>query len=377
MIWDYFMDLKLTRNWSDSKIFQNNKTVRTRSLFILCMLSLVLVPLIMPDSTFALQVISGDMITINEPVEDEVLIFGETVYIDSTVRGAIVFANNIYVNAPIDGDLFVAGAQVTVNTDVSGKIVAAGNFIDLGGKSTNAILAANSINFDPTSTIINDAYVAGGTIINNGNISGKLVAMTDNFQNNGTVGDLQITSQEAMMPDMQGWLNLFGILIVIGFGILGVILVKLLPTQFNSVQLVMKKSIIKNTVVGFLLIILFVIIIVLLAITVVGMPMSAFGLLVLLTGLILSSLMVSFALGKKILELLGRRSSRDIHNIISFVIGFIILNLLYMVPIPYFGQIIQVIVISRDLEQSIIQLGQGELQLLTEGWFHDSMEVTP
>lgn len=346
MIWDYFMDLKLTRNWSDSKIFQNNKTVRTRSLFILCMLSLVLVPLIMPDSTFALQVISGDMITINEPVEDEVLIFGETVYIDSTVRGAIVFANNIYVNAPIEGDLFVTGAQVTVNTDVSGKIVAAGNFIDLGGKSTNAILAANSINFDPTSTIINDAYVAGGTIINNGNISGKLVAMTDNFQNNGTVGDLQITSQEAMMPDMQGWLNLFGILIVIGFGILGVILVKLLPTQFNSVQLVMKKSIIKNTVVGFLLIILFVIIIVLLAITVVGMPMSAFGLLVLLTGLILSSLMVSFALGKKILELLGRRSSRDIHNIISFVIGFIILNLLYMVPIPYFGQIIQVIVIS-------------------------------
>ena len=346
MIWDYFMDLKLTRNWSDSKIFQNNKTVRTRSLFILCMLSLVLVPLIMPDSTFALQVISGDMITINEPVEDEVMIFGETVYIDSAVRGAIVFANNIYVNAPIDGDLFVAGEQVTVNTDVSGKIVAAGNFIDLGGKSTNAILAANSINFDPTSTIINDAYVAGGTIINNGNISGKLVAMTDNFQNNGTVGDLQVTSQEAMMQDLQGWLNLFGILIVIGFGILGVILVKLLPTQFNSVQLVMKKSIIKNTVVGFLLIILFVIIIVLLAITVVGMPMSAFGLLVLLVGLILSSLMVSFALGKKILELLGRRSSRDIHNIISFVIGFIILNLLYMVPIPYFGQIVQVIVIS-------------------------------
>jgi hypothetical protein len=108
----------------------------------------------------------------------------------------------------------------------------------------------------------------------------------------------------------------------------------------------MKKSVIKNTVVGFLLIILFVVVIVLLAITVVGMPVSAFGLLVLLVGLILSSLMVSFAIGKKILESLGRKSSGGINNISSFLIGFVLLNLLYIVPIPYFGQIAQLIVIS-------------------------------
>ena len=346
MICDHFMNLNLTRYWLLHKILSNNTASRIKSIFIICMLSLVLVPLIISNNSFALQVISGDQISINEPIEDEVMIFGETVYVDAPVRGAIVFAKTIYVNAPIEGDLLVAGGQITVNTNVSGKIVAAGNFIDLGGKSTNAILAANNIYFDPISTIIKDAFVAGGTIINDGTISGKLVAMTDDFQNNGTVGDLQITSQESIMPDMEGWLNLFNILFVIGFGILGVILVKLLPNQFDSVRLIMKKSIIKNTVIGFLLIILFVIVIVLLAMTVVGMPMSAFGLLVLLIGLILSSLMVSFALGKKILELLGRQSSRNINNIISFLIGFTILNLLYIVPIPYFGQIAQVIVIS-------------------------------
>ena len=91
---------------------------------------------------------------------------------------------------------------------------------------------------------------------------------------------------------------------------------------------------------------LFVVIIVLSAITVVGMPVSAFGLLVLLVGLILSSIIVSFAIGKKILELLGRKSSGDINNISSFLIGFVLLNFLYMVPIPYFGQIAQVIVTS-------------------------------
>ena len=343
----YPMNLNLTRYGLSYQVLQNDMTDRLKYFFIFCITALVLVPLIMPDTTFALQVISGNQISIQEPIQDEVVIFGETVYIDAPVRGAIIFANIIHVNAPIEGDLLTAARQVTVNTDVSGKIVAAGSIIDLGGKSTNAILAANNIRFDPTSVVLKDAYVAGGTINNEGNISGQLVAITDNFQNNGTIGDLEVKSPDSMMPDIEGWLSLLGILFVIGFGILGIILVKLLPNHFDSVRLVMKKSIIKNTVVGFLLIILFVVVIVLSAITVVGMPVSAFGLLILLIGLVLSSLMVSFAIGKKILELMGRKSSGgDINNIASFLIGFAILNLLYIVPIPYFGQIAQVIVTS-------------------------------
>ena len=336
--------LNLYRNCLSHKIITH---MRIKYLFAFCVTALILVPLVIPSNpSFALQVISGNQISIQEPIQDDVVIFGETVQIDAPIRGVIIFANIINVNAPIDGDLFAAGGQITVNTDVSGKIVASGNTIDLGGKSTNAILAANNIHFNPTAVIVKDAYVAGGTIGNEGNITGQLIAMTDNFQNNGTVGDLEVASQESTVPDIEGWLSLFGILFVIGFGILGVILVKLLPNQFDAVRLVLKKSVIKNTVVGFLLIILFVVVIILSAITVVGLPVSAFGLLVLLVGLILSSLIVSFAIGKKILELLGRRSSRDTNNISSFLIGFVILNLLYIVPLPYFGQIAQVIVTS-------------------------------
>ncbi len=145
------------------------------------MTALVLLPVIIPDSAFALQVISGNQISILEPIQDEVVIFGTTVYIEAPVRGAIVFANISFVNAPIEGDLFAAGGQITVNTDVSGKIVAAGNMVDLSGKSTNAIIAANNVHFDPTSVINKDAYVVSGTVNNQGNTSEKLVAMTDNF----------------------------------------------------------------------------------------------------------------------------------------------------------------------------------------------------
>ncbi|MGN6708294.1 MAG: hypothetical protein ACTHKF_02985, partial [Candidatus Nitrosocosmicus sp.] len=131
------------------------------------------------------------------------------------------------------------------------------------------------------------------------------------------------------------------------FGILGVILVKLLPTQFEIVRRAMEKSIIKNTVIGFLLIVVFVIIISLFAITIVGLPISAFGLLIFLIGLMLSTLFLSFAIGKMIIQLFKRSSSNtNLNNIVSFLIGFIILNLLFVIPIPFVGQIAQIIAVS-------------------------------
>lgn len=318
--------------------------------FVLSLTAFFLIPLVLSDSSFALQVISGDQITIDKSVQDDLLIFGETVYLDAPLRGTMVFANIIQVNAPIEGDLFAAGGQITINSNISGKLVAAGNTIDFKGKTTNAILAANTIMLDTTSVVSKDVYVASGNITNEGTISGELVAMTDNLQNNGNIGNIETISQSTIMPDLKGWLSLFGILIIIGFGFLGIILVNLLPKQFEEVRSVMAKSIIKNTLVGFLLIILFVVVIVLSAITVVGLPVSAFGLLVLFIGLIFSSLVVSFALGQKILKLLGRSSSsRHINNIFSFLTGFIILNLLYVIPVPYFGQIAQTVVVSLGI----------------------------
>lgn len=336
----------MTLFWLSHEIKETDTIAKMKYLSIFCIIALVLLPLVISHDSFALQVISGDQVSIHEPVNDEVMIFGETVSIDAPVKGAIVFANNIYVNASVQGDLLAAARQITVNSDVTGKIVAAANDIDLHGKATNVISAANNIHFAETSAISNDAYVAGGTIIQEGNVLGQLKAMTDNFVNNGTAVDLQVIKQDSNLQDAKSWLDLFNLLLVIGLGILGVILVKLFPYQFDAVRASMKKSIIKDTIVGFLLIILSLVVIALAAITVVGIPVSVFGLMILFIGLMLSSLVVSFAIGKKILKLLGQKSSRGIYNISSFIIGFVILNLLYIVPIPYFGPIVQVIVTS-------------------------------
>jgi hypothetical protein len=315
---------------------------------LLIMVSLFLPSTNTPCESFALQMLSGDKISIiDKSIEDDdVFVSAASVNIDAPVNSATVFANVVNVNAPIKGDLIIAAGQVSINSNVSGKIVAAGEKIEIKGKANNIILAGNTITIHSTSIISKDAYVAAGSVTNEGKISGRLVVLTNNIQNTGMVGKLDIRNQERIL-DIQGWLNILHITTVIGFGILGVILVRLLPIQFDRVYVAMKKSIIKNTLIGFLLIIVFVLLITLSAITIVGLPISAFGLLIFLVGLMASTLFVSFAIGKKIIQLFRHSSNTTtLNNIVSFIIGFIILNLLFIAPLPFFGQIAQAISVS-------------------------------
>jgi hypothetical protein len=274
------------------------------SLISIIMVLLFLLITNTSSNSFALQMLSGDKIVITDKhvEEDDILVSGGTINIDAPVNSATVFANVVNVNAPIKGDLFIAAGQISINSNVSGKIVAAGEKIDIKGKANNVVLAGNTIKIHSSSIINKDAYIAAGSISNEGRISGQLVALTNNIQNAGNVGKLDIRSQETIqntIPDIQGWLNILHILTVIGFGILGVILVRLMPIQFNIVSMAITRSLIKNTLVGFLLIIVFVLAITLTAITIIGLPIAVFGLLIFIIGLMLSTLFVSVTIGKK------------------------------------------------------------------------------
>src|SRR6476620_5717730 len=203
-------------------------------LILMIMVSLFLLACNTPDESFALQMLSGDKISIIDKhiEDDDVFVSAGSVNINTSVNSATVFANVVNVNAPINGDLFIVGGQISINSNVSGKIVAVGEKIEIKGNANNIVLAGNTIKIYPTSTINKDAYVAAGSVINEGNISGQLVALTNNIKNTGNVGKLDIRSQETIQKtihDIQGWLNILHILTVIGFGILGVILVKLMP----------------------------------------------------------------------------------------------------------------------------------------------------
>jgi hypothetical protein len=309
-----------------------------KRLIIISLLIILLLP-----NVQALKMLSGDQVSIDSPIDDDVFVVGGTVNINAPVASAVIAGGDVNINAPVSSDVFVAGGKISVNSDVGGKIIAAGGDIDLRGDARNAVIAGGNISIHSTTVISKDAVIAGGNVLNAGTIVGNLTVRADKFQNTGTAGSVDFKKSEGLQgleELMIKMMNILYILITVGFLILGIVLLKLFPTQFLIVEEEVRKSPVKNTLVGFVLIIALVILIILLAVTVIGFPVALIMGMLFITALMLSTLFVSFAVGRKIVDLFKVKTN----DILIFVLGFVILNLLFR--IPYAGVLIGIVAIS-------------------------------
>lgn len=309
-----------------------------KRLIIISLLIILLLP-----NVQALKMLSGDQVSIDSPIDDDVFVVGGTVNINAPVASAVIAGGDVNINAPVSSDVFVAGGKISVNSDVGGKIIAAGGDIDLRGDARNAVIAGGNISIHSTTVISKDAVIAGGNVLNAGTIVGNLTVRADKFQNTGTAGSVDFKKSEGLQgleELMIKMMNILYILITVGFLILGIVLLKLFPTQFLIVEEEVRKSPVKNTLVGFVLIIASVILIILLAVTVIGFPVALIMGMLFITALMLSTLFVSFAVGRKIVDLFKVKTN----DILIFVLGFVILNLLFR--IPYAGVLIGIVAIS-------------------------------
>jgi hypothetical protein len=323
----------------------------------LILVSLILV--LLAPHVQALQMLSGDFVSVDSPIDDDVFAAGGTVTINAPVAGAVIAGGTVSINAPVSGDVFVAGGQITVNSDIEGKIVAAGGDIDLRGNAKNAVIAGGTINIYSTTVISRDAVIAGGSVSNAGKIIGNLTVRAEDFQNTGSAGSVDFKKSEGLQG-LQHVMNIVSFLMIVGFLILGIIFLKLFPAQFFMVEEVVRRSPVKNTLVGFVLIIASVILIILLAVTVIGFPVALILGMLFIIALMLSSLFVSFAIGRKIVELLKFKT----HNILTFLLGFIVLNVLFR--IPYAGVIIAVGAISLGFGAIIYALREKWQSISTD-----------
>jgi hypothetical protein len=310
--------------------------------------------------------VSGDTVTINAPVDGDVWAAGNVVNINAAVSGDVFAAGStVNLNAPIGGSVVAAGGQVEAKGDVKGRIVAAGGTITLRGNALKVVAAGGTIRIESTAVIEKYAYVAGGTVTNAGTIKGELRVNANSLENTGTAGSVQWqkTQTQANLAGLTGALSGIGmvlsILTTFGFLILGIVLLRLFPKQFLTVHDQLVKSPIKNTVVGFLLIIAAAIVSVLLAITVVGLPFAAvFGMLFIIA-LMMSGLFVSLALGRKI----GNLASLKASDMWLFVLGFVILTVLFY--LPFVGWIIRVVAVSLGFGATFYALRQNWTSIRT------------
>lgn len=291
----------------------------------------------------ALEVRSGDSVTVDSPIDDDVFASGNRVDIRAPVNGAVIAAGNVAIDAPVRGDVVVVGGDVVINSDVEGKIVAAGGNIELKGSADNVVAAGGNINIRSSAVVLRDALVVGGSVNNEGRINGNLKVTTSNFQNSGSVGSVDYGRAQSPQDVWRGFakiIGLFSLLWLIGSLILGIVLVMLFPSMFLRTKDEIVSSTLKKTIVGFVLILASIALMIILFITIVGIPIALMACMVFIIALVLANFFVAFALGRKI----GGIFRANLGNVVSFVIGFIVLNIILV--IPFIGGLAQIVVSS-------------------------------
>jgi len=296
--------------------------------------------LLLPAGVFALETRSGGEVIISSPVYDDLFASGGSIILNAPVDSATLAGGTIEVNAPIKGDLIAAGGTITVNSDVGGKIVLAGGSVLVNGSvGTNAIAAGGEVTLLPGATVTRDALISGGTVKNEGYVDGKLTVNANQFQNTGHAGSTNVHINERSSAIPAIFLTL-SFLFALGMFILGLILIKTMPTRFFSVTREMRKSPVMKTIIGFIGLLIGIIGLTILAITVVGLPLALLAGMIFLIAVLLSTLYVAFRLG----EVIATHAAPGLSEWQRYAIGFVILFILFY--IPFIGPVIAIIAIS-------------------------------
>jgi hypothetical protein len=199
------------------------------------------------------------------------------------------------------------------------------------------------VNMLPGNTVKRDALIGGDQVVNAGRVNGTLTVSANQFNNTGSAGTVRfhkVEDRSERRESYEAGLNIFSLLAMLGYFILGLILVKYLPGIFQVVDGEARSSTLLKTLLGFVMIIAAFIAILLVAVTVVGLPIAVISTLLFFAAIMLSGTFVSFSLGKWI----GERARVKQGDLVYFVIGFVIINVLSL--LPFVGGLVSLISMS-------------------------------
>ncbi|MDV2481775.1 hypothetical protein F8E02_07090 [Methanoculleus sp. Wushi-C6] len=297
----------------------------------------ILALLLIPSGAQALTLLGGDRALVDAPISDDVVVSGGTVTVRAPVDSLTAVGGTVTVDAPVAGDVIAAGGTLIVNGDVGGKVLAAGGEIELNGNATNALVMGGTVRIGRDAVIERDAVISAGEVVNEGSVLRNLTVSGATFSNTGTAGN--VTFEEQQEPDT-ALPGLFAVLSAIGFLILGLLLVRLLPGPFTAVVREVEKSPVVLTVLGFVAILVTAILLLIVAVTIIGLPVALVGGLLFLVALMISSLFVAYALG----DVIASRTGWKPGPMAIFVLGFVILQILTFIPL--LGALVQVVAVS-------------------------------
>ncbi len=309
---------------------------------------LFLVVLVAPGAQ-AVRVIAGDQTNvISEPINDDVFASGGTLTFDASIESLVAAGGEINVNGPVVGDVIVAGGRVRINGPVGGKVLLAGGAVDLNSRvERNAVVTGGDVVFGPNASVGRDAEVSGGTFTHQGTVNGTLGVSSGTFVNNGTAGSVRYDGGIRNRPDrsdvpgalLSGLAAVLSFLVTLGYLILGLLLLLVAPGTARVLEARVRDQPLPAFVIGLVSLIAAVILGIILLVTVVGAPIAILLWLAVIAGVMLAGLVVSLAVGR----LVGRAAHLGENRFLLFVIGFVLLNLVYL--IPFLGGLVKFVVV--------------------------------
>ncbi|MBN2095619.1 MAG: hypothetical protein JW727_06220 [Candidatus Aenigmarchaeota archaeon] len=293
--------------------------------------------LLFSQAAFALEVISGDTVYVSEPIQDDIFVTAGTIYVDAPVSGAILGGGKVVLNEPVQGDVLAIGGDIDVNSEVYGRLVAIGGTVNVKGNvSTNLLFAGGSAKILPGAVIGRDAVFYAGMVSNEGEVGGNLRVEGGNLENNGSAGEV-IVKKSNGTSDLELLAQALNILLLVSIFVTGLIVLAVFPSLFTSTEETVRESPVRSFLMGFVLAFVSPLLVILFLLSIVGIPVAFFLALAFVFSLMVSVLVISYAVGGYIFRALGLKN----HNFLAYIIGYF-LFILAVRELPFGGWLLAI-----------------------------------
>jgi len=164
-----------------------------RFLLVLAALFLFFIPVLSdPSVSLAADFRGDETISVGPDAHNlsNLYLFGNTISLDAPVQNDVVAAGKIVnLDGTVSGSIMTAGSTIVMKNTVGNSIRAAGGTITLYGTvSRDFVVAGGDITIDKSASIGGDLIFAGGTLTVNGPVKGKIYVTGGKVILNSTVG---------------------------------------------------------------------------------------------------------------------------------------------------------------------------------------------
>lgn len=351
-----------------------------RKTFLGLLLAVMFLVMLTPPA-LALDRREGSRLTVaaGETVEDDLLLTGVAVAIDGTVKGDVIaFAESVTVTGTIEGNLVAAANSVDVHGRVTGTLYTAAEDLLITGDVGRSVVSAVGNGTIEKSAAIGRNWISGGDQLrSDGRIGLGVLAGASQLQINGPVaGDVEAAVESltfgreaavdgsvtyrsehdaavedgARVGEMEripvrrnfrrdmdfGPFRSIGMAVqFVGFVIVGLIVLALLPRlRFSFQQAVVEKPW-QTPLIGLVILLVVPIASVLLMVTVIGIPLGFVSLLLYPLAIYLGQVLLSWTAGRLIADRWAWLGSQ--HWAMIFLIGAIVTTILTALPFVDFA----------------------------------------